>query len=163
VATTSGGTKAELARAAGAEVVVGYDELVKAVRAATGGQGARAVFDGVGKATFDSSLDALGVRGTLALFGASSGAVPPFDVQRLNAGGSLLLTRPTLVHFTRTREELLRRCADVLGAAASGALDVRIGHRYPLADARRAHEDLEGRRTTGKLLLLPTAKGTLEA
>ncbi len=123
------------------------------MREANGGQGVRVVYDGVGRATFDASLASLGRRGMLALFGASSGPVPPFDVQRLNAGGSLFVTRPTLADYTATREELLWRAGDVLAAVADGTLRVEIGGRYALADAARAYADLEGRRTTGKLLL----------
>ncbi len=155
VASTGGGPKADLARAAGADVVVGYDDVVTAAKDSTGGEGVAAVYDGVGAATFDDSLKALRPRGFCVLYGAASGPVPPVDPQRLNAGGSLYLARPSLVHFTRTRAELLDRCADILGAAAAGELDVRIAHRYPLAEASRAHTELQGRRTTGKLLLLP--------
>ncbi|HSR25187.1 MAG TPA: zinc-binding dehydrogenase, partial [Candidatus Eisenbacteria bacterium] len=114
-----------------------------------------AAFDGVGRTTFDGSLSSLRPRGVMVLYGASSGPVPPFDPQRLNSGGSLFLTRPSLVHYTATRDELLARAREVFGWVAAGRLDVRIGGRYPLADARRAHEDLQARRTTGKLLLLP--------
>lgn len=155
IATTGGGAKADLALRAGAEVVTGYDGLAAAVADATDGQGAQAVYDGVGRDTFDASLAALAVRGTMVLYGAASGPVAPFDIQRLNSEGSLFLTRPTLVHYTRDRAELLSRCADVLGAAADGTLEVRIGSEYSLADVRQAHADLEARRTTGKLLLLP--------
>jgi len=109
----------------------------------------------VGKDTFDDSLAALRPRGTMVLLGASSGPVPPFDPQRLNSGGSLYLTRPTLAHYIADRAELERRAAEVLGWVADGGLSVRIGGTYPLADAARAHEDLTGRRTTGKLLLIP--------
>jgi NADPH2:quinone reductase len=143
-ATTSGGEKAELARSAGADEVIGYDEVPEGRFAV--------VYDGVGQATFDRSLAALRPRGMLVLYGAASGPVPPFDIMRLNAG-STFLTRPTLVHYTATRDELLRRSGDVYGWVADGTLDVRIGGRYPLEDARRAQEDLESRRTTGKLLL----------
>jgi NADPH2:quinone reductase len=114
-----------------------------------------AVFDGVGRTTFDGSLATLRPRGIMVLYGAASGPVPPVDPQRLNSGGSLFLTRPSLVHYTGTREELLARAGDLFGWIEAGKLDVRIGGRYPLADARRAHEDLEGRRSTGKLLLVP--------
>lgn len=156
ITTVSTPEKAELSKAAGAwEVLVGYDDFASRVRDLTDGVGVQAVYDGVGKDTFDGSLDSLAVRGTLVLFGGASGQVPPFDLQRLNSGGSLSLTRPTLVHFTRTREELLARSADVLGWVADGRLDLRVGATYPLADAGRAHEDLEARRSTGKLLLLP--------
>ena len=137
VATTGGGEKAELARGAGADVVVGYDQLAAAVAEATGGEGAAGVYDGVGASTFDASLAALRPRGTLVLYGGASGPVPPVDPMVLNRGGSLYLTRPTLAHFTRTRAELLERAADVMGRAADGSLDVRIGGRYP-AGRRRA-------------------------
>ena len=157
VITTVGSEgKAALSREAGAdEVLIGYDGFAAAVRDLTGGEGAGVVYDGVGKTTFDGSLDSLAVRGTMVLFGASSGQVPPFDIQRLNRGGSLSLTRPTIVHFTRTREELLGRAADIFGWMADGRLTVRIGGTYPLAQAAKAHEDLAARRTTGKLVLLP--------
>lgn len=155
VVATCSPSKAALASGAGADVVVDYDAMPAAVAKATGGEGVAAVYDGVGAATFDASLDALRRRGSLVLFGAASGQVPPVDPQRLSRGGSLYLTRPTLVDFTVTRAELLGRCAEVLDAAVAGRLDVRIGHRYPLAEAQRAHEDLEARRTIGKLLLLP--------
>ncbi len=112
------------------------------------------MFDGVGKSTFEASLTALRRRGTMVLFGSASGAAPELNPMRL-ARGSLYLTRPTLVDFTATREELVKRAAEVFSLLAEGRLDVAIGARYPLEEARRAHEDLEARRTTGKLLLLP--------
>ncbi len=158
IGTVSTPEKAELARAAGAVDIVNYSEvtdIAAAVRDLTDGDGVHVVYDGVGASTFDASLAALRRRGTLVLCGAASGPVPPFDPQRLNAGGSLFLTRPKLNDFVVTREELLARAGAVLGAVADGTLDVRIGGRYPLDDVRQAHEDLEGRRTTGKLLLLP--------
>jgi NADPH2:quinone reductase len=155
VATTSTAAKAELATEAGADRVAGYDDFGAAVADLTGGAGAAAVYDGVGQATFDASLAALRRRGCMVLYGASSGPVPPFDPQRLNTGGSLFLTRPTLVHYIITREELLERASDLFAWIESGHLNVRIGGRYPLAEAARAHDDLAGRRTTGKLLLLP--------
>jgi NADPH2:quinone reductase len=155
VATTSGGRKAELARAAGADHVVGYSEFASAAREVTGGRGADVVYDGVGAATFDDSLRALRPRGMMALYGAASGPVPPLDPQRLNASGSLFLTRPTLLHYVADRDELLWRAGDLFSWIAAGELDVRVGGEYPLADAARAHEDLAARRTTGKLLLVP--------
>ncbi len=155
IATTSDDAKAELARGAGADEVIGYEGFAERVRELTAGTGVAVVYDGVGKTTFDGSLAALRQRGTLVLFGAASGPVPAFDPMRLENEGSLFLTRPTLRHYTASREELLQRAADVFGWIAEGKLDVRIGGRYPLADARSAHEDLAGRRTTGKLLLLP--------
>ncbi|WP_432543832.1 quinone oxidoreductase family protein [Kineococcus sp. SYSU DK002] len=156
VTTVSTPAKAELSRAAGAdEVVVGYDGSTARARELTGGAGVDVVYDSVGKDTFDASLDALRPRGLMVLFGGSSGQVPPFDVQRLNAKGSLFLTRPTLASYTRDRAELLARTDELLGWVAAGRLDVRVGHTHPLAEARRAHEELQGRRTTGKVLLLP--------
>ena len=125
------------------------------LEAAHGGAGVDVAYDGVGKATFDASLASLRPRGMLVLFGGASGQVPPFDLQRLNTGGSLFVTRPTLATHLATREELLWRAGDVLGAVADGSLDVAIGGRYPLAEAASAYGDLTGRRTTGKLLLVP--------
>ena len=155
VATTSGGPKEALARAAGADYVTGYGDFRAAVDRATGGVGAHVVYDGVGQDTFDDSLAALRPRGMMVLYGASSGQVPPFDLQRLNSGGSLYATRPTLAHYVATPEELRWRSGELFGLVASGELDVRIGGTYPLADAARAQEDLAARRTTGKLLLIP--------
>ena len=155
ISTASSPEKAELSRAAGADDVLGYDRFAAGVRELTDGQGVAVVYDGVGQATFEGSLDSLAPRGVLVLFGASSGPVPPLDPQVLNAKGSLFLTRPTLAHYTADRAELLRRAGDVLDGVAQGWLDVRIGGRYPLAEAGRAHEDLAARRTTGKLLLIP--------
>jgi NADPH:quinone reductase len=155
VATTSGGPKEALARAAGADYVTGYGDFRAAVDEATGGVGAHVVYDGVGKDTFDDSLAALRPRGMMVLYGASSGQVPPFDLQRLNSAGSLYTTRPTLAHYVATPEELRWRSSELFGLVASGELDVRIGGTYPLADAARAQEDLAARRTTGKLLLMP--------
>ncbi len=155
VATTSGGPKEALARAAGADYVTGYDDFRDAVDRATGGAGANVVYDGVGKDTFDDSLAALRRRGMMVLYGASSGQVPPIDLQRLNLGGSLFATRPTLGDYVATVEELRWRAGELFGLVASGALEVRIGGTYPLADAARAQEDLAARRTTGKLLLIP--------
>jgi NADPH2:quinone reductase len=155
IATTSSTPKAVLAQQAGADYVVGYEEFGATVERVTRGRGADVVYDGVGKATFDAGLAALRPRGMMVLFGGSSGQVPPFDPQRLNSGGSLFLTRPTLAHYTADRGELLWRATDVLTAVASGELNVRIGTEYSLAHAPQAHEDLAGRRTTGKLLLIP--------
>jgi NADPH2:quinone reductase len=113
------------------------------------------VYDSVGRDTFEKSLGCLAPRGMLVLFGQSSGAVPPFDAQVLSTKGSLFLTRPTLAHYTATREELLSRAKDVFAWIADGTLKLRIGATFPLAEAARAHEELAGRRTTGKVLLLP--------
>jgi NADPH:quinone reductase len=155
IATTSTEEKAALARDAGADEVIDYDGFADRVRELTDGTGAAVVYDGVGNATFDESLRSLRRRGTMVLYGAASGAVPPFDPMRLEQEGSLFLTRPTLRHYTGERAELLESARHVFGLIADRKLGVRIGARYPLADARAAHEDLEGRRTTGKLLLLP--------
>lgn len=155
VATTSSPEKAELARGAGAHHLAGYDDFGDVVREVTGGTGAAVAYDGVGRSTFDASLASLRPRGYMVLYGAASGPVPPFDIQRLNTGGSLYLTRPTLGHYIADREEYRGRAADLFGWIAQGKLDVRIGATYPLQEAARAHEDLAGRRTTGKLLLLP--------
>jgi NADPH:quinone reductase len=121
----------------------------------SGERGADVVFDGVGKATFDDSLAALRPRGMMVLYGGSSGQVPPFDLQRLNSGGSLYVTRPTMAHYIADRGELLWRAGDLFEWIAKGELDVRVGAEYSLADAPRTHEDLAARRTTGKLLLIP--------
>jgi NADPH2:quinone reductase len=157
IATVSTEEKEQLARGAGADDVIRYTEtdFTDEVRRLTGGEGVAVVYDGVGRTTFDGSLACLRPRGLLALHGASSGPVPPFDPQRLNFGGSLFLTRPTIAHYTATRDELDQRAGDLFSYLADGRLTVRIGARYPLEEARAAHEDLEGRRTTGKLLLLP--------
>ena len=158
VATCSGGEdgdKYQLARTAGADRVTGYDRFRAVVGEVTGGAGAHVVYDGVGQATFDDSLAALRPRGMLVVYGAASGQVPPFDIQRLNSGGSLFVTRPTLAHYTADVKELRWRAGEVFDWIASGQLDVRIGGRYPLAEAARAQQDLAARRTTGKLLLIP--------
>ena len=157
IATTGTEEKAALARGAGADEVVLYRDadLVEEVRRLTDGEGVHVVYDGVGRTTFDDGLTLLRTRGMMVLYGASSGPVPPMDPQLLNRQGSLFLTRPTLGHYIADRAELLERAGAVLGQVAAGTLDVRIGGRYPLADAGRAHEDLEARRTTGKLLVLP--------
>lgn len=156
IGTVSTPEKEALARSAGADEVIRYTEtdFASAVADLTGGVGVAAVYDGVGRTTFDGSLSSLARRGVLALFGASSGPVPPVDPQRLNSAGSVFLTRPTLAHHIATPEEFQWRCDELFSAIAAGRVSVRIGGRYPLADARRAHEDLEGRRTTGKLLLV---------
>jgi NADPH2:quinone reductase len=158
IGTASTSEKADLARAAGADVVLqaGSADLVDQVRTLTGGIGVAAAYDGVGRTTFDVSRKCLRRRGVLVLFGVASGPVPPFDPQILGRN-SLYLTRPGLIDHIATREDLLERAAEVFGAVAGGTLRVRIGGRYPLADSARAHEDLAGRRTTGKLLVLPGA------
>jgi NADPH:quinone reductase len=155
--TASTPDKAELAREAGAEEVILYTEqdFTAEVKRLTGGHGVQVVYDGVGRTTFDGSLACLAPRGMLALFGQASGPVPPFDPARLAAGGSLFLTRPTLFHYMARREELLERAGDVLGWIVAERLRLRIGAEYPLAEAAAAHRALEGRETTGKVLLNP--------
>jgi NADPH2:quinone reductase len=152
--TTSRPAKGELAREAGADEVAGYDELPRRARDLTGGEGVPAVYDGVGKATFEASLGSLRPRGSLVVYGYASGPPDPVPLPMLNAG-SFFLTRPTLHHYVATRRELLERAGAVFAWVGDGSLTVRIGGRYPLEEARRAHEDLEARRSTGKLLLLP--------
>jgi NADPH2:quinone reductase len=157
IGTVSTEEKETLARAAGCDEVIRYTEadFAAEVRRITNGEGLPVVYDGVGKTTFDGSLASLRRRGMMVLYGGSSGPVPPFDLQRLNAGGSLFVTRPKLADYTATRAELLERAGELFRFVAAGTLEVRIGHRYPLTEARQAHEDLQGRRTTGKLLLVP--------
>ncbi len=154
--TVSTEEKAALARQAGAHEVILYtkEDFLPAVKRLTDGRGVDVVYDSVGQTTFDKSLDCLVPRGMLVLFGQSSGPVPPFSAGVL-AKGSLFLTRPTLFHYTADRASLLARASAVLGAAASGALHVRIERTFPLAEAAEAHRALEGRKTTGKVLLLP--------
>jgi NADPH2:quinone reductase len=157
IGTCSTAEKEALAREAGARHVIRYTETEFApeVRRLTGGRGVDVVYDSVGRTTFEGSLTCLRPRGLLVLFGQSSGPVPPFELGRLNALGSLFITRPSLAHYMQTRAELEMRAGEVLSAIEKGALRVRIGARYPLAQAADAHRALEGRRTTGKVLLLP--------
>ena len=157
IGTVSTEAKAELARAAGADEVILYtqQDFEAEVKRLTGDAGLQVVYDSVGKTTFDKSLNCLSRRGMLVLCGQSSGPVPPLDPQVLNQKGSLYLTRPTLAHYTATREELLARAGEVLGWVADGSLAVRIGREYPLAEAEEAQRALAGRETTGKVLLLP--------
>jgi NADPH2:quinone reductase len=160
ITTVSTPAKAEVSRQAGAAEVLDYpgDDAAAfgaQIRDLTDGLGVAAVYDGVGASTFDASLASLAVRGTLALFGASSGPVPPVDPQRLNAAGSVYLTRPSLVHFTRTGEEFAWRSGDLFAAIADGSLSVTVSRRYPLAEAAQAHRDLEGRQTFGSIVLTP--------
>lgn len=155
LATTSTAEKAALATSAGADRVVSYDDMLDAAKDVTDSRGVAAVYDGVGKSTFDAGLEALRIRGTMVLFGASSGPVPPIDPQRLNSGGGLYLTRPSLAHYTRDRAELMSRSEELFGWIADGSLRVEIGQRYPLAEAAQAHRNLEGRKTTAKSLLIP--------
>ncbi len=157
IGTVSTEEKAKLAREAGADEIILYTQtdFESETKRLTGGKGVDVVYDGVGKATFDKSLNVLRPRGTLVHFGASSGPVPPMDPSVLAQKGSLFLARTTLAHFTATRDELLARSGAVFGMIASGKLKLRIDHTYPLAEAQQAHRDLEDRKTTGKLLLLP--------
>lgn len=157
LATTSSEEKARLARAAGADEVILYTEkdFAAEVKRLTGGQGVQVVYDSVGRTTFDKSLDSLARRGMLVLFGQSSGTVPPLDPTVLNAKGSVYLTRPSLFHYIATNEELATRAGDVLGWIAAGTLKLSIGLELPLAEAAEAHRALEGRRTTGKVILVP--------
>ncbi|HXX47784.1 MAG TPA: quinone oxidoreductase [Myxococcota bacterium] len=157
IATCSTADKEKLAREAGAAHVIRYSEVdfQPELRRITGGRGADVVYDAVGRTTFEGSLRSLRPRGMLVLYGQSSGPVPPFELRQLNDLGSLFLTRPSLAHYTATREELEQRAGDVLGAIASRRLDVRIGARFALADAASAHRALEGRATTGKVVLAP--------
>ncbi len=157
IATAGSEEKADLARAAGADECIVYTQadFESETRRLTNGEGVHVVYDGVGKATFDKDLNVLRPRGYLVLFGGASGAVPPFDLIKLSQKGSLFITRPTLGHYTATREELEWRAGDVLQMIVDGKLKLHIHHRYPLAEAQKAHRDLEGRKTTGKLLLIP--------
>lgn len=155
IATTSTDEKAELARGAGADEVLDYDDFASKAREITGGQGVAAVYDGVGQATFSEGLKALMPTGRMILYGAASGQPDPLNLAVLAPAGSLYVQRPTLATYTRTPELLRDRAAELFGLIAGGKLDVRIGARYPLEQARQAHEDLESRKTTGKLLLIP--------
>ncbi len=157
IATAGGPDKERLAREAGAEETIDYrtKNVAEEVRRITDGKGVRVVYDSVGKDTFEGSLDSLGVRGTLALFGQSSGKVPPIDPQVLNTKGSLFLTRPTLAHYVAMPEELAERSGEILRSIPSGDLSIKIFREIPMADAAEAHRLLEGRKTSGKLLLIP--------
>jgi NADPH:quinone reductase len=155
--TVSTEEKARLAREAGADEVIIYTEhdFQEEIKRLTEGKGVEVVYDSVGKTTFMKSLESLAPRGLLALFGQSSGSVPPFDAALLAQKGSLFLTRPSLAHYTATREELLRRAGEVFKWIGVGQLKLRIGKTFPLAEASEAHRQLEGRETTGKVLLIP--------
>ena len=157
IATVSTEEKAKLARAAGAHEVILYthSDFEAETKKLTANKGVDVVYDSVGKTTFEKGLNVLRPRGMMVLFGGSSGAVPPFDLIALSQKGSLYLTRPTLVNYISTREELVARSGAVFSMIAAGKLQLRIEHTYPLAEAQRAHRDLEGRKTTGKLLLIP--------
>ena len=157
IGTAGTDEKAELAKDAGADEVIVYtkQDFEAETKRLTENKGVHVIYDGVGKSTFDKDLNLLRPRGYLVLFGGSSGAVPPFDPIKLSQKGSLFLTRPSLMHYVLTREELEHRAGDVLGWIAAGKLKLRIAHKYPLAQAQQAHMDLEGRKTTGKLILIP--------
>src|SRR5579864_7159809 len=157
IGTVSTDEKAKLARAAGADEIILYTEsnFEAETKRLTGGKGVDVVYDSVGKTTFDKGLNVLRPRGMMVLFGGSSGAVPPFDPIVLTQKGSLFLTRPSLTNYIASREELLARSGAVFAMIADGKLKLRIEHMYPLSEAQRAHRDLEGRKTTGKLLLIP--------
>jgi NADPH:quinone reductase len=157
LATVSTEEKAKLAREAGADEIILYtkSDFEAETRRLTNGQGVHVVYDSVGKTTFEKGLNVLRPRGMMVLFGGSSGAVPPLDLIALSQKGSLYVTRPTLVNYIASREELMSRSGAVFAMISSGKLKLRIAHTYPLAEAQRAHRDLEGRKTTGKLLLLP--------
>ena len=157
IGTVSSQEKADLAREAGADEVILYTQadFEEQVKRLTDSQGVEVVYESVGKATFDQSLNCLKPRGYLVLFGQSSGPVPPVDPQTLNAKGSLFLTRPSLFHYISTREALLHHAGQVLGWVTQGKLKIRVGKRFALSEAGEAHRALEGRHTTGKVLLIP--------
>jgi NADPH:quinone reductase len=159
ITTASTPAKAELSRRAGAVEVLDYPDDAQRfgakIRELTDADGVAAVYDGVGKSTFDASLASLALRGTLALFGASSGAVPPVDPQRLNAAGSVYLTRPSRTHFVRTRDEFAWRTGELLDAIATGIIAVTVSAHYPLREAADAHRDLQARKTIGSVVLTP--------
>jgi NADPH2:quinone reductase len=157
IATVSTEEKAKLARAAGAHEVILYSQtdFEAETKRLTGGKGVDVVYDSVGKTTFEKGLNVLRARGMMVLFGGSSGAVPAFDPIILTQKGSLFLTRPSLGNYIASREELVARSSAVFGMIAAGKLKLRIEHVYPLAEVQQAHRDLEGRKTTGKLLLIP--------
>jgi len=157
IGTVSTEEKAKLARDAGADDIILYtqSDFEAETKRLTDGKGVHVVYDSVGKTTFEKGLNVLRPRGMMVLFGGSSGAVPPFDLIALSQKGSLYVTRPTLVNYIATREELMARSGAVFDMIGAGKLKLRIEHTYPLAEAQRAHRDLEGRKTTGKLLLIP--------
>jgi NADPH:quinone reductase len=157
IGTAGSEDKAKLAREAGAHEVILYDrqDFEAETKRITEGKGVHVIYDGVGKSTFEKDLNILRPRGYLVLFGAASGPVPPFDLDKLRQKGSLFLTRPSLGHYIATREELEQRATAILKMISSGKLKLRIEHVYKLQEAQQAHRDLEGRKTTGKLLLIP--------
>ena len=157
IGTAGSDEKVKMAKDNGTDEVINYStqDFVAEVKRITGGKGVDVVYDGVGKSTFEGSLNCLRPRGYMILFGGASGAVPPFDPLTLTQKGSLFLTRPSLTHYTLTREEYVWRMTDVLNMIAAGDLKIHIGQTYKLADAAQAHRDLEARKTTGKTILLP--------
>ncbi len=157
IATTSSDAKAQIIKEVGVKHVIRYDreDFLAQVKEITGGKGVDVVYDGVGAKTFDQSLQYLKPRGMMVLFGAASGAVPPFELERLSVGGSLFITRPTITHHIATRQEYRQRCESIFGMIMENQLDVRIWKRYGLMDAPQSHDDLFSRQTTGKLLLIP--------
>jgi NADPH2:quinone reductase len=157
ITTVSTAEKAALSKEAGADHTIDYttQDFAEEVRRITDGAGVHVAYDSVGKTTWEKSLAALRPRGYFVLYGGSSGQVPPFDLQILAQKGSLFATRPSLANYAATPEELNWRAGDLFASVLDGTLHLRVEHTYPLADAARAHEDLEARRTTGKLLLLP--------
>jgi NADPH2:quinone reductase len=159
ITTASTAHKAQLSHTAGAIEVLDYpddpQQFGAKIRDLTGGEGVAAVYDGVGKSTFDASLASLAVRGTLALFGAASGPVPPVDPQRLNAAGSVYLSRPSRIHFIRTHDEFAWRTGELLDLISNGTIKVTVSGHYPLKDAAQAHRDLQSRKTVGSVVLTP--------
>jgi NADPH2:quinone reductase len=157
IATAGGPAKTALAKSAGADHVIDYRavDFEPEVKRITGGAGVDAVYDSVGKDTWERSLKSLRVRGSFVLYGASSGKVPPIDPQTLSAAGSVFFSRPTFAHFARTHGELTERATEVFDAILDGSLEIRVSNTYPLAEAAQAHRDLEARNTSGKALLLP--------
>lgn len=157
IATAGGPAKTALAKSAGADHVIDYRavDFEPEVKRITGGAGVEAVYDSVGKDTWERSLRCLRVRGSFVLYGASSGKVPPIDPQTLSAAGSVFFSRPTFAHFARTHGELAERAMEIFDAILDGSLEIRVSNTYPLADAAQAHRDLEARNTSGKALLLP--------
>ena len=157
IATAGSDEKVAIPKSRGADHVINYSkqDFVAETKQITGGKGVDVVYDGVGKTTFEGGLDVLRARGYMVLFGGSSGAVPPFDLIKLSHKGSLYVTRPTLAHYIATREELEWRAGELMGWVGSGKLKISIGHTYKLSEAAKAHQDLEGRKTTGKVLLIP--------
>lgn len=157
IGTVGSAEKAKLAREAGADDVILYNtqDFEEETKRLTGNQGVHVVYDGVGKSTFEKGLNILRPRGYMVLFGGASGAVPPFDLIKLSQKGSLFVTRPSLVHYITSRAELEQRSGEILNLVAAGKLKLRVSRTYPLEDVQQAHRDLEARKTTGKILLLP--------